>query len=419
MTNTPTTNWTTTRRGFLKGTLATTSLLATGLTIPGFLARTAHASTLGGSNLGADEKILVVVQLTGGNDGLNTVIPYGDDLYHKARPTLRVDAGRVHKLSGGGSGLGLHPAMDGMKGLYDAGMLSVVTNVGYPNPDRSHFKSMDIWHSCHTEPSMDEDGWLGRVVDAIAVEGQMPPALMLDDAPMPLALRSKIRPVPAVRALDALRLEGMTESVQRAMSEARRAASEDLLFVQRTAVSSCTSAKRLEEVARVREGRGVYPNSGLADRLRQIETLIAAKFNTRVYYTSLQGFDTHSKQALVHEPLLRELSDAVAAFYKSLAARGLADRVLLMTFSEFGRRVAENGSQGTDHGAGAPMFIAGPGCKGGVLGKAPDLAHQTEGDVPHQMDFRRVYAGVLKDWLGVKPEGTVGAGFAAAEIVRK
>ncbi|MCG3124041.1 MAG: hypothetical protein GIKADHBN_02482 [Phycisphaerales bacterium] len=402
------------RREFLGSSLAATTLLATGFTLPGFLARTARAAVAA-----PDDRILVIVQLTGGNDGLNTVVPFGDDRYHKARPTLRIAPDAALKLDGKGGvdGLGLNPSMTGFKDLYDRGLLSVVTNVGYPNPDRSHFRSMDIWHTANLAPEKIEDGWLGRVVDLTAAEGAAPPALVLDDTPLPLALKSRTLSVPTVSSIDAFKLGELSPDVQQAITKARSTASDDLLFVQRTLVQSVDNARRIDHVAGDRAPAAAYPDYGLAARLRQIEQLIGAGFGARVYYTSLDGFDTHSKQRLTHEPLLRELSGSVAAFLAAIEARGLADRVLVLTYSEFGRRVKENGSQGTDHGAAAPMFLAGRACRPGVHGGPIDLADLDEGDVRHKIDFRQVYAEVLRGWVGVDPAAVLGGTFSPAGVL--
>ncbi|HRJ49804.1 MAG TPA: DUF1501 domain-containing protein [Phycisphaerales bacterium] len=399
------------RREFLAGGLAATSLLATGITLPGFLARTARAALPA-----LDDRILVVIQLTGGNDGLNTVIPYEDDRYHTARPTLRVPSASVLRL--GREGLGLQPSMTGMKDLYDRGLLSVMTNVGYPNPDRSHFRSMDIWHTASTSPEGREDGWLGRVVDLTARDGSPPPALVLDSTALPLAVKARTQSVPAVSNIDSFRLGEVGEGVSSAIGSVRRSATDDLLFVQRTMVESVSSARRIESVVTESRSSRSYPNYGLASRLWQIENLIGAGFGARVYYTSLDGFDTHSKQSLVHEPLLRELSDSLAAFMAGLEARGLQDRVLVLTYSEFGRRVRENGSQGTDHGAAAPMFLAGGACLPGVTGGKIDLADLDDGDVRHRIDFRCVYAAVLQSWIGVDPARVLEGHFEPAGIFR-
>lgn len=407
------------RREMLQSGLLSASLLATGAALPGFLLRTASAATPepGG-------RVLVVVQLSGGNDGLNTVIPYRDDRYHKARPTLRIAADRVLKLE---QDLGLHPDMTGFKRLYDEGLLGVLTNVGYPNPDRSHFRSMDIWHTALLNPEGARDGWLGRVVDrgektGDAADTSAPAALHLDDQVIPLALQTQRTPVPSIRSIDAFRLHGDAEQLEKSLATPRSgtpggSAMDDLLFVQRTAISACANARRLDRVRAGDSNGATYPGYALAANLRQIAQLIGADFGPRIFYTSLGGFDTHARQVLAHGPLLRELADSVAAFFDDLKARGLADRVVLLTFSEFGRRVAENAGQGTDHGAAAPLFVAGPAVRAGVHGNAPDLGRLLEGDLRHDVDFRSVYAALLDSWLDVPSRAILGDAFAPAAVI--
>ncbi|GMV98494.1 MAG: DUF1501 domain-containing protein [Phycisphaerae bacterium] len=397
-----------TRREFIAGG---TSLLASGLTLPAFLNRTAVAA----ARAKAGERILVVVQLTGGNDGLNTVIPCRDDEYHKARPTLAVPKDRVLRLD---DDLGLHPDMTGLKKLFDAGRLCVVNNVGYPNPDRSHFRSMDIWHTAALQPEEARDGWLGRVVDRQARPGGPPPALHLDEGSLPLALHSRTQPVPSIPSLEAFRLSARAGELEQAIAAGRSGASDDLLFVQRTAIASCANARRIEQAAADETRQASYPPTRLAGRLKQIAQLIGADLGPRIYYTSIGGFDTHAQQALAHGPLLKDLSDALAAFDADLQARGLADRVLLMTFSEFGRRVKENGSRGTDHGAAAPLFVAGPACRAGIVGGRPDLDHLQDGDVPHRIDFRSVYATILTDWLELKADEILGKRYDQVSLLK-
>ncbi|MFG0331412.1 MAG: DUF1501 domain-containing protein [Phycisphaerales bacterium] len=402
------------RREFVTSTLGGATLLATGISVPGFLNRTARASAPE-----RDRRILVLVQLSGGNDGLNTVVPYADDRYHRARPTLRIAENAVLKLD---ESLGLNPDMVGFKRLYDEGRLGVAMNVGYPNPDRSHFRSMDIWHTASLAPERVETGWLGRVVDSMECpEDAAPAALHLDSTALPLALRSNQQPTPSIRSLDAFRLQGAADEIESIAGAARDAAHDDLLFVQRVALSSCRNARRIERIA---EGDGAefggsYPGTGLGRRLNQIAALIKSEFGARVYYTSLGGFDTHSGQGLSHGRLLRELSDAVTAFSDDLTASGLGDRVTLMTFSEFGRRVGENSSRGTDHGAAAPLFLVGGAVNAGVHGHAPDLGDLAEGDVRHDIDFRSIYAAMLDDWLGVNSRAILGDRFDPAPDLLK
>lgn len=424
-----------TRRRFLGNTLTGATLAATGISLPRFLVRTAGASQTAINR----DKILVVLQLSGGNDGLNTVVPFRDDLYLKARPTLRVTKERALRLT---DDLGLNPEMTAFKSLFDDGLLSVVTNVGYPNPDRSHFRSMDIWHTADMTPEAAHDGWLGRIVDRSgcpdltrqkgtdasssirAADPNIPLALHLDDAAVPLALKTQRLAVPSIRDIAAFELHGdggkLAQSIasnpgEIGASELSEAAA-DLLFVQRTAIAGCANAERIRLMSADRQMKAPYPGYGLAARLRQIAQLIGAEFGPRVYYTSLGGFDTHARQMLAHGPLLRELSESVAAFYADLKQRGVAERVLLLTFSEFGRRLAENGGAGTDHGAAAPVFLAGPAVKAGVLGDPPNLSDLDEGDVRHRIDFRQIYATILDRWMELPSKEVLGSEYQLLKL---
>lgn len=393
-------------------------MIAAGSSVPAFLARTAAAFS--GGITGTDERVLVVVQLTGGNDGLNTVVPYADDLYYANRPTLAVARGAALRLD---DHVGLHPQARGLASLFDDGWLSVIQNVGYPNPDRSHFSAMDIWHSADPTLRNTRTGWLGRAADRGTRDARSAWAIHLDSEPMPLALRTERVAIPSVQDINSLKLdpgaggERMTRLLTSAVETPRDGASDALLYVQRAAIAACANAKRLEHVRQANNATAGYPSFGLARRLREIAMLIRADIGARVYYTSLTGFDTHAKQAPTHASLMTELGDSVRAFFNDLKSQGLADRVLLMTFSEFGRRVKENGSQGTDHGAAAPMFLAGPACKAGVMGDPPDLTHLLEGDVRHGIDFRRVYATLLRQHLGVDAKPILGRSYSTLPVL--
>lgn len=410
-----------TRREFLARSAAGgVTLGAASACFPEILARTARAAAQAALAGHADTagRILVLVQLTGGNDGLSTVTPYRDEHYRRLRPTLALGRDEVLKLN---DEVGLCPQLRPMKGLFDEGWLTVVQGVGYPNPNRSHFESMDIWHCC--DPTLKErgTGWLGRALDGDAALL----ALHIDDAALPLALRGTRADVPSVGTIEDFRLAANGDArVRRALGAllesgkgvaGRGAAADDAEYIRRTAVSACENARRLEALPHgADEG---YPGYGLARRLREISQLIAAEYGPRIFYTSLGGFDTHARQKTVHPALMDELGQSVAAFFADLKSKGLAERVVLLTFSEFGRRAEENASLGTDHGAAAPVFVAGPGVKGGVVGPAPDLSRLVEGDVPHAIDFRCVYAGLLERWLGIRPGPIVGAEFEALGVV--
>lgn len=403
------------RRQFLRSTLAGSTLVSMGAaTIPGFLSRSAQAAAGSGQSHG---RVLVVVQLLGGNDGLNTVVPFGLDGYAKGRRALRIATGQVHKID---KEIGLHPGMGQMAKLLEDNRLAVVQGVGYPNPDRSHFRSMEIWESARLEPGAIDTGWLGRALDASPREaGSDTPALHVGTRALPLALRSKKTEVPSLEKLEQYRLQLGDGADRRARREAisdvarlDRGGNDPLLgFLRRSTLAAYESSQRLEQLIKPTTGPSKYPNFGLAKRLELIAQIIKAGFGTQIYYTSLDGFDTHANQVGTHAALLTELSDSVAAFHADLAGAGQADRVALLTFSEFGRRVAENASQGTDHGAAAPVFVVGPVAAKGLVGAHPSFDELDDGDLKHHTDFRRVYASLLETWLGCPAAPVIGEGF--------
>ncbi len=414
-----------TRRNFLTTTLASSTLVAMGTsTVPVFLSRSALAA--GAAKDG--ERVLVVVQLLGGNDGLNTVVPHGIDGYNRARRILRLPASQIQKIT---PEIGLHPAMSAMARLAEKGKLAIVQGVGYPNPDRSHFRSMEIWETAKLENDAKalETGWLGRALDAQGRKsGGDPLGLHVGARSLPLALRTKKTEVPSLDSLESYQLKitgsdqerKMTRTALSQLAQVERKSDDPLLgFIRQTTLSAYESSDRIEQLAKKPAGTTKYPNFGLARHLELIARIIKAGFGTRIFYTSLDGFDTHANQLASHAALLNELSDSIGAFHEDLAAAGQADRVALLTFSEFGRRVQENASQGTDHGAAAPVFVAGPVAKAGLIGAHPSFDNLDDGDLKFHTDFRRVYAAVLGDWLGCKPETVVGKGFDPLPLFRR
>jgi uncharacterized protein (DUF1501 family) len=397
-----------TRRQFLTRTLQTSSLVALGSVVPQFVARTAQAAAPGKDN------ILVVLEMGGGNDGVNTVIPYADDLYHKARPTLRQTRDEVIRLD---DHVGLNSAMRGFDQMWKDGQLAVVQGVGYPNPERSHFESMDIWHSADPKRVV-KTGWLGRS----AVEfkaGSGIPLLQIGSGRLSPALTG----APGGGAISVsdqnsfkLNITGGNADEKNArrrllkeLSVPEGKSSEDDLasFVRRRQVQTLTAIETLRDLL---EGSNAVRawGAGLYKKLQLVAGLIARGFGTRVFYVNLDGFDTHAGQAPTHSKLLGELADSVNNFFRSLKATGNDKRVRLMTFSEFGRRVDENGSRGTDHGAASCLFVAGPSVKGGVVGKHPSLKDLDVGDLKYHTDFRRVYATLLDGWLGCDSKTVLG-----------
>jgi uncharacterized protein (DUF1501 family) len=410
------------RRDFLKASLSSSTLVALGAgTVPTFLARAARAA----DDRNTSDRVLVVVQLLGGNDGLNTVVPHGLDGYSKARRALRIPTAQVQAIT---KEIGLHPALGRLGKLLEDGRLAVVQGVGYPNPDRSHFRSMEIWETARTESGALETGWLGRALDATpAKPGGDIPSLHVGSRALPLALKARKAETPSLETLEQYRLQLQGDDPSKRV---RRAALEDVArvdrgpddpllgFLRRSTLAAYESSRRLEQLAKPKAGGMGYPNYGLARRLELVAQIIKAGFGTRIYYTALDGFDTHANQLGTHAALLNELGDSIGAFHADLLAAGHADRVAVLTFSEFGRRVAENASAGTDHGAAAPLFVAGPVAKPGLVGAHPSFDDLDDGDLKFHTDFRRVYAAVLEGWLGVPAAPVVGAEFKPLELFR-
>jgi uncharacterized protein (DUF1501 family) len=369
------------RRTFLKSS----SLLALAPTVPVFVTRTAQAA-----GTEKDARVLVVVQLDGGNDALNTLVPLKNETYPKLRPRLKIAEKDAVKLA---DGFGLHPSFRQADKLIKAGQLLAVPGVGYPNPNRSHFESMAIWHTAKTDPEEHKGyGWLGRALDLAGGDSYT----ITNDVPR--ALRGRRSAAIALTRLEDLTLADAGTVKNAAGPEAQQ----DLLaFVRRHTVDGAAAAERMASLAKGSDGAN-YPNSNVAERLKLIARLMKADLGTRVFYTVQGGYDTHATQQFTHSNLLFEFAGAVNAFFADLQNAKLADRVTLLAFSEFGRTIKENGSAGTDHGTAGVTFLAGPRVKGGVAGTQPSLTELDAGEPKMTTDFRRIYATILGDWLGVK-----------------
>ncbi|HIA18628.1 MAG TPA: DUF1501 domain-containing protein, partial [Planctomycetaceae bacterium] len=368
----------------------------------------------------------VVIQLSGGNDGLNTVVPFSQERYYAARPTLAIPKSQVLKIN---DQLGLHPSLDGFEKLLQAESLAIIQGVGYPEPNRSHFESMDIWHTCHRKGQPREDGWLGRYLDmTVGLRdgrgvGDGISALHLGEEKQPLALRAQETRVASVQSLKQFRLAGggirqLQELIGSAKRDRDAAANALLDFVQDSTQLALTATERLESATGNYKTEVKYPETPLARKLSVAAQLIHSKLNTRIFYVTLDGFDTHSRQADAHAALLSQLGDALQAFMEDLREHGHAGRVLTVCFSEFGRRVQENASQGTDHGAAGPMFLIGPGVQAGLHGKHPSLEDLVQGDLQHAIDFRQVYATILDRWLACPSQQILGGEFAPLPLLR-
>ena len=353
-------------------------------------------------------RVLVVVQLTGGNDGLNTVVPFSQDAYFRLRPTLALKRSNLHELDGDH---GLHPSLKSLGACFDEGRLTVVQGVGYPNANRSHFRSLEIWHSADPEGLPKGIGWLGRMADQIvaAAPGAMP-AMHVGDEDLPLALMGRNMFAPSVsdeRSLDLSDLPGL-ERERTGLLGGEPGASSEIVFLRAAARNAYEAAQRMERAVG-RRAHADYPNLPLARKLRLVAKLVAGGFDTRLFLVTLGGFDTHARQAALHAALLEELARSLRAFQRDLHASGVAERVLTLVFSEFGRRAEENASRGTDHGAAAPVFLLGGPGRGGLLGSPPDLDRLSNGDVGHTTDFRALYTTIERDWMGLEPSSAAPA----------
>ncbi len=400
-----------TRRRFLRSSIGGAAAIGIGASVPACFSHAAEARATSG------ERILVVVQMSGGNDGLNTVVPYADGAYLAARPKLGLAPSAVLKCD---DDVGFHPTLRGLHDLFEAGRLAVVRAVGYDQPNRSHFESMDIWHTCRRKEEPRSDGWIGRFLDTQRVEaGSDVPALHLGREQQPFAVVSKSVRVPTVKEISEFQLQGKDRQSLRTLlnnslpaTASDSSDSSDLLnFLQSSTTSALAASQRVTEATQSYRSDVQYPETELAKKLRVVAQLIDAGLTTRVYYVQLDGFDTHSLQAATHEVLLREWSDAVSALVRDLDAHGHGQRVCVMTFSEFGRRVAENVSGGTDHGAAGPMFLCGGSVRPGFVGQLPSLTALQDGDLKHEFDFRQVYASVLESWLGTNPTPVLGGSY--------
>jgi len=397
------------RRDFLNRA----SLVALAPMVPTFLARTARAAVPD-----KDGRILVVIQLDGGNDGINTVVPFADEGYAKCRRVLRLAREQLVKVN---DSVGLHPAMGDAGQLLESQRLAIVQAVGYSNPSRSHFESMAIWHTARSDPEERGGlGWIGRGLD----EGRqpvsgVPAAVFVGGGQMPIALHGR-RSVASglTRPEDFVLAPAVRPGATGLGAEPKQ---DDLLaFVRRSALDGYATADRMAEVVRAADSGARYPATELGKQMGLMARLIKGGIGTRVYYARQPGYDTHAGQSGTHAALLRKLFGALKAFLDDLAVAKLAERVTVLAFSEFGRTIQENGSAGTDHGTAGPLFLAGPCVKPGLVGTMPKLLDPDpkHADLRVGLDFRRVYAAVLEDWLGLPAKAALGAEFERLPLFR-
>jgi uncharacterized protein (DUF1501 family) len=369
--------------------------------VPIFISQTARTA-----GIEKDGRILVVVQLDGGNDALNTVVPYADPEYIRLRPKLRIAGNDVLKLN---DALGLHPALKPLDKLLQAGELAIVPGVGYPNPNRSHFESMAIWHTARLDEQGRKDyGWLGRTLDPSAGT-----AYMISGA-VSAALRGRRTTAITLNRIDEAFLTDPTSakiSVGTVTNDGLAA------FIRRQSIEAHSTADLLARLASS-QSDAVYPSTAIAERLKLVAQLVKAGLGVRVFYTTQAGYDTHASQSFTHRNLLSEFAGAVAAFFDDLSEARLAEGVTLLAFSEFGRTIKENGSAGTDHGTAGAVFLAGPRVNGGIAGKMPSLTDLVNGEPKMTTDFRCVYATLLDAWIAVPPASVLGGEFGKLALIR-
>ena len=377
------------RKQFIQvGSLATASMM-----LPKFLKAFETGQMVPPGN-----KVVVVLQLSGGNDGLNTVIPIRNDIYYKLRPRLGIKRDKALSLT---DETGLHPALPAFKAMYDDGSLAIINNVGYPNPDRSHFRSMDIWHTASQSNEYWSNGWVGRYLDAQCSGCDKPTqAIEIDDV---LSLALKGNNLKGIAVKDPRRLYGTANEkfFRDVMKNHKDEAGEQPVdYLYKTMAETLSSADYIFQQSKLHPTNAEYPKSELGNSLKTIASLIYSEINTKVYYVSLGSFDTHINQDMQQQRLFTEMNDAVNAFVTDLKTQRRFDDVLLFTFSEFGRRVEQNASNGTDHGTANNMFLVSGGLKQrGLINPLPDLGDLNEGDLKYNIDFKDVYATILNKWL--------------------
>jgi uncharacterized protein (DUF1501 family) len=388
-------------------------MIAIGLAAPKWLSSIAAADVIKSAKGGkiASDTVLVVCQLSGGNDALNTVVPYADSSYRKMRPTIAIKDSEVLKIN---ESVGLHPSMAGLHTLFKEGKVAVIQNVGYPKPNRSHFKSMDIWQSASPDDKM-KHGWIGRYADALSAQSPLNPVMSLGlSTDKPLALMGEKASIPCFASLsDVSNMLGDADN-EKAL---RAIQGNDAMMGSPTRVVQQANKTALDAMSALKKQLGTfapkekYGEDPFGRGFKQISHLIGASPATRVVYFSTGGFDTHSKQAENHAKLMGNFSNAVLAFQREMEALGKADKVVVLVFSEFGRRVYENASGGTDHGAAGTMFLIGKKVKGGFHGGSPNLVDLQDGDLRFKIDFREVYAATLDQWMGGDSQLVLGQKF--------
>ncbi|MBX9770751.1 MAG: DUF1501 domain-containing protein [Candidatus Obscuribacterales bacterium] len=402
-----------TRRNFLKG------LAAAGIWLSQSELLALAAQATGAKRVIGKDKVLVVVQLSGGNDGLNTVVPYGLGTYYDARPQIGIKPNEVIALNGQ---IGLNPNMSGMADLFKKGKLAIIQAVGYPNANRSHFRSIEIWQTASPD-RIAGTGWLGRYLDQASLGGDLSKNLLAAvnvDPVLPKTLSANKVIVPSVANVNDFRFKVDPDYPQD--RKAQVSAFEDIYanftlrrpyvdLLRKVGLETNKASDHLLAITKNYKSAQNYPDNEFARGLKFISQMITGGVSSRIYNISLNGFDTHVNQARTQSRLLKQLSEGLTCFQADLDAHGCADDVLVMVFSEFGRRVSENNGRGTDHGTAEPLFVLGNAVHGGLYGDHPNLTNLDNGDLRHKIDFRSVYATILDRWLKADSAAILGNRF--------
>ena len=414
-----------TRRAMIKDGLL---VVSAGMIMPAIFSRgvaSAQSKALDGSHLAqsATDRTLIVVQMAGGNDGLNTVVPFTDPLYQKLRPTLGLSHTKVLPLD---TRLGLHPNLQPLKKLWDAGHLAIVEGVGYPNQSLSHFQAMDIWQTLDLNGNGSQ-GWLGKLVSGLVDQEGHPFKTIDIGVQTAQALQSISAQVPTIANVKNYRIypdpvdtDGGNARLQALMKlyNSYPGTAPYAALLDTTALSAQDGSRQLRQADTIYRPAVTYPTGPFADGLKVLAEAIVQGLGLRVGYVTLGGFDTHANQQATHDSLVLTLANGLSAFYNDLVAHGKADNVVVMTWSEFGRRVEENGSQGTDHGTAAPLFVLGNPVSKGIYGEPPSLSNLDQnGNLKYTLDFRSVYATVLDRWMGASSKDVLGGSFGTQKFL--
>lgn len=390
-----------------------TMLASSAFMVPNFL-RAADFGRPAGSRTG---KTLVVVQLSGGNDGLNTIVPFRNDIYYNARPRIHIPKNEVIKL-GKGDDLGFHPSMEALRPLFNQGQMAIINNVGYPNPDHSHFRSMDIWQTGSASHEYLATGWLGRYLDNECHGTCQPYHALNVEEDLNLALKGNASDGFAARNLKKLNRTTGNRYLQLLARKDHDHEHENVEYLYKTMIDAQSSAKYLFEKSKTRSSTSVYPQSRFSNDMKMIAELMTADADIKIYYATLSGFDTHANQAGKHAKLLKTYAETMKAFVADLKKNRLFNDTLIMTFSEFGRRVQQNAGQGTDHGTANNLFLIGKNLrKPGFYNEGPDLSNLHNGDLKFKIDFRRVYADVLNNWLDTNSSNVLNGNFSSLGVI--